>query len=130
MHQTTIHVRWGELDPYNHVNHAVYSSYLEHARVDALEHLERAIDALAAGGVQVVVVRSDLQFRAPATAGDTLVVSTRIGKLKGASMTWLQQIDRDGQPIVEAVITAATVNRGGRPVRMPPDLRSALASLT
>ena len=46
VHETTIHVRWGELDPYRHVNHATYLSYLEHARVAA----QKVTGALRFGG--------------------------------------------------------------------------------
>ena len=35
-HRTTIRVRFYELDPYNHVNHSVYVSYFESARVELL----------------------------------------------------------------------------------------------
>lgn len=129
MHRTTIHVRWGELDPYNHVNHAVYSSYLEHARVEALESLETGMDTLAADGLQIVVVRSDVRFRAPATAGDELQVTTAIGEVRGATTTWIQHIDRGSDRIVEAQITAACIDADGRPVRIPAELRSALSAL-
>ena len=130
MHRTTIHVRWGELDPYNHVNHAVYSSYLEHARVETLAALDTGMDALTAAGLQIVVVRSDVRFVAPATAGDELVVSTRIGETGAATMVWHQTIERDGDTIVEAAITAACINADGRPVRVPADLRDALGDLS
>lgn len=129
VHETTIRVRWGELDPYNHVNHAVYSSYLEHARVDALGAVQRGLEALRESGIQIVVVRSDVRFHAPATAGDELVISTAVGALRGASMTWVQTIDRGATRIVDAEIHAACVGRDGRPVRMPPELRSALEQL-
>ena len=36
-HRTTIRVRFYELDPYNHVNHSVYVSYFESARVEFVE---------------------------------------------------------------------------------------------
>ena len=36
VHEMNIRVRFGELDPYNHVNHAVYISYFEAARVELL----------------------------------------------------------------------------------------------
>jgi len=129
VHRTTIHVRWGELDPYNHVNHAVYSSYLEHARVEALAALATGMEALTAAGLQIVVVRSDVRFRAPATAGDELVITTRVGNLGGATMTWHQVIDRQDTRVVEADITAACIDSSGRPVRIPPDLRTALGGL-
>jgi acyl-CoA thioester hydrolase len=126
---TTIRVRWGDLDPYNHVNHAVYSTYLEQARVETLESLATGMDALMSTGIQIVVVRSDIRFRSPAVAGDELVISSRLGELRVASMTWNQQIDRGPTRIVDAEITAATVDRDGRPVRIPRDLRAALSTL-
>ncbi len=129
MHQTTIHVRWGELDPYNHVNHAVYSSYLEHARVSALEALEKGMDDLGEAGLQIVVVRSDVRYRAPATAGDELVITTSVPKMTGATMYWRQIIDRGEQRILEADITAACIDGRGRPVRLPEGLRTALEGL-
>ena len=52
MHETRLQVRWSELDPYGHVNHAVYLTYLEHARIAALESIGwglAAIERLASG---------------------------------------------------------------------------------
>lgn len=129
MHTTTIQVRWGELDPYNHVNHAVYSSYLEHARVATLAATDTGLEALVGAGIQIVVVRSDVRFRSPATAGDELTVTTSVGEMRGATMEWIQRIDRAGTPIVDAVVTAACVGPHQRPVRIPPTLRDALSAL-
>ncbi len=129
MHRTSIQVRWGELDPYNHVNHAVYSSYLEHARIAALAAMDSGMDSLTASGYQIVVTRSDVHFRAPATAGDDLVISTRIGEVKGARIVWRQTIDRGDDRIVDAEIHAACISPTGRPARIPQGLRQALASL-
>lgn len=117
------------MDAYNHVNHAVYSSYLEHARVSALEDLERGMDDLGEAGLQIVVVRSDVRFRAPATAGDELVITTTLSRLAAASMVWRQTIDRGPDRIVEADIKAACIDARGRPVRLPENLRTALEAL-
>ena len=87
MHETTIHVRWGELDPYHHVNHAACLSYLEHARIAALESIGWGMDEIAATGIQVVVVRLDVEFRRPAVGGDQLIVLTAIDTLRGTSST-------------------------------------------
>lgn len=127
MHQTSIRVRWGELDPYNHVNHAVYSSYLEHARVEALEDLGSTMNKLGESGIKIVVVRSDVRFRSPATAGDLLTVTTSVKEMKGATMTWHQEIRREDTLVVEADITAACVGAAGRAIRIPDELRTALS---
>jgi thioesterase-3 len=129
VHLTTIHVRWGELDPYHHVNHATYLSYLEHARVSALESIGWGMDMLTAAGYQVVVVGIDIRFRRPATAGDTLVIETSLASLGASESTWRQVIRRGDEVIAEATVHAAATNLAGRPVRAPEGLRTALAGL-
>ena len=94
VHRTTIHVRWGELDPYHHVNHATYLSYLEHARIAALESVGWGMDVLTAAGYQVVVVRIYVRFRRPATAGDTLTIDSGVAHLGASESTWRQTILR------------------------------------
>jgi len=129
VHQTTIQVRWGELDPYNHVNNAVYLSYMEHARVEALVGLDLGMKKLEESGYQILVFRSDIRFKAPATVGDELVITTRIPQIKGASMVWQQTIDRGDQRIVDADIHVACVALGGGPTRIPDWLRLTLSTL-
>ncbi len=129
MHETTIHVRWGELDPYHHVNHAAYLSYLEHARIAALESIGWGMDEIAATGSQVVVIRLDVRFRRPAIGGDELTVRTAIDGLRGASSTWRQQIMRGDTLILEAEITAACTDLDGKPTRTPAVFQEALRSL-
>ena len=129
MHETTINVRWGELDPYHHVNHATYLSYLEHARIAALDDLGWGMETLSGAGYQVVVVHAEMAFRAPATAGDTLVVRTRVEEVRGASSVWRQTIVRGDDVILDATIRAATTNLEGRPVRTPVAFRESLAAL-
>ncbi len=129
MHQTQIHVRWGELDPYQHVNHATYLSYLEHARISVLESIGWGMEALAAAGYQVVVVGIDIRFRRPATAGDTLTIESAVLHLGASESTWRQVIRRGDEVIAEAEVHAAATNLAGRPVRSPAGLREALEGL-
>ena len=129
MHQTTIHVRWGELDPYNHVNHATYLSYFEHARVSALDAIGWGMDQLSEAGYQVVIVRADVRFRRPATAGDTLVITSELVELGASQSQWHQEIRRGTELIAEADMYAACTNLEGRPVRTPEVFKSALNDL-
>ena len=54
-HRTTIAVRFAELDPYRHVNHAVYLTYFEVARTEALASVDLGLDDVAVAGYQFVV---------------------------------------------------------------------------
>ncbi len=129
MHSTTIHVRWGELDPYGHVNHATYLSYLEHARIGALEDIGWGMEKLRRQGYQVVVVRADVRFRRPATAGNELIITTGIIDLRPATSRWRQQVRHGDDLIAEAEITAACTSADGQPTRPPEEFQQALRSL-
>ena len=49
-HRTPIKVRFYELDPYGHLNHAVYVNHFEVGRVECLESLGWGLDALQQQG--------------------------------------------------------------------------------
>ncbi len=129
MHETRLQVRWSELDPYGHVNHAVYLTYLEHARIAALESIGWGLGVIERLGFRVVVVRADLRFRASAVAGDQLVVGSGIAELRPASSVWRQEIRRGGEVILEAEIHGACTDLEGRPRRVPAEFQEALRRL-
>jgi acyl-CoA thioester hydrolase len=129
MHRTPVRVRWSDLDPYRHVNHAAYLTYLEHARISALEEIGWGMQRLSDAGYQVVVVGIEVGFRRPAGAGDDLVVETWVEEIRTASSRWRQQITRGDELILQARIRAAATTLGGRPARAPADLNEALKRL-
>ncbi|MBN2112794.1 MAG: acyl-CoA thioesterase [Acidimicrobiia bacterium] len=129
MHETPIRVRWSELDPYGHVNHAVYLTYLEQARIAALQSIGWGMAAIESLGCRVIVARADLRFRRSAGADDALVVTSEIVELRSASSRWHQEIRRGDEVILEAGITGACTDLAGRPRRVPPDLQAALGRL-
>lgn len=126
MHRTPIEVRWGELDPYHHVNHAAYLSYMEHARVAVLDAAGWGMEELTARGYMVLVVRVDVKFVRPAAAGDRLQVHTSVVEIGASRSTWSQTIVRGEERLVAAEVQAAFTDLEGRPVRAPEDLRDAL----
>lgn len=77
-----IKVRFRDLDALQHVNNAVYLSYLEEARV---EYLRKVLGQSKPGDYAVVVARVEIDYRSAATMDDELVVGTRVSKLGGAS---------------------------------------------
>lgn len=130
-HSTQIVPRFGELDPYNHVNHAVYVAYFEAARCVALEAADMALPDLSDQDTQIVVTNLEIRFREPATARDTLRVETEVAELRRASTKWHQRIIResDDAVLVEAHLKAAVCSNDGRPRRPPPDFMTRLEAL-
>ena len=129
MPRTTIDVRWGELDPYNHVNHATYLTYCEQGRIAALHDIGWDMDVLEGAGFRVVVVEVTVAFKNSAGANDHLVVDSTLIHLGASASAWRQQILRGEEVLVEATIRAACTDLSGKPVRMPNEFRSALQPL-
>jgi len=129
MHETRLRVRWSDLDPYGHVNHAAYLTYLEEARIAALESIGWGMGEIERLGLRVVVARAELRFHRSAAPGDELVVASAIEELRPASSRWRQEIRCRGTLILEAEIVGACTDPGGRPRRVPAELQTALGAL-
>ena len=130
-HSTAIVPRFGELDPYNHVNHAVYIAYFEAARCIALEDVGLALPDLSDNNTQIVVTEINVRFRTRATARDTLRVETEVDELGRAKTRWKQRIIRqsDDKVLVEALVSAGICDNNGRPRRPPEGFMDQLEAL-
>ena len=128
-HLTPVKVRFYELDPYDHVNHAVYISYFETGRVEALESIGMGLDRLKELGWQIVVTELEVRFRQPAGPGDELTVETWVAEIARASTRWSQRIVRGDEVIATASLRGAITDRSGRPRRVPDELARAVTGL-
>lgn len=128
-HVATLDVRFSELDPYGHVNHAVYLSYLEVARTEALAACEVPLELMAERGYQIVVTSIQVRYRAAATFGDRLTIETSLSELQRARGTWSQRILRCDDVLVTAEVKAGVTDRRGKPVKPPDWLFPALERL-
>lgn len=128
-HVATLDVRFYELDPYGHVNHAVYLSYFEVARTEALAACGVPLELMAERGYQIVVTSIVVRYRRAARAGDTLTIQTSLSELRRASGTWSQRILRNDDLLVTAEVKAGVTDRRGKPVKPPDWLFPALESL-
>lgn len=129
MHSTQVHVRFNELDTYGHVNHAIYLTYFEMARIDALATIGLGLDRLQADGYHLIVVDVRLRYAKPATFGHTLTVETEISQVGTASARWWQRITREGDLIASLELRGAFTDRDGRPHRIPKEYIDALSPL-
>ena len=110
-------VRDYECDLQGVVNNAVYQNYLEHARHVFLK--EQGIDfaALAREGVNLVVIRAELDYKGSLTSGDSFTVKTRFVRKSHLKFLFIQEIvrQRDTKTLLSAEITGAAINAQGRP---------------
>ncbi|MEM9711410.1 MAG: thioesterase family protein [Actinomycetota bacterium] len=128
-HRLEIRPRFAEMDPYGHVNHAVYLAWFEEARVRALEDIGLGLDRLAETGFQIVITDVRLRYRRAVTASDHVVVESRVASTGRASSVWAQRVTVDDAACVEGELKGGITDRTGRPTRPPAGFFDQLAPL-
>jgi acyl-CoA thioester hydrolase len=121
-------VRDYECDLQGVVNNAVYQHYLEHARHEFLKSIGVDFIAYAAKGINFVVVRAELDYRAALRPGDEFVVRVELERESRLRIAFLQEIRRvsDNALIVKARIVGTAINQRGRP-ELPEEVERLLA---
>ncbi|MDH3249772.1 MAG: acyl-CoA thioesterase [Acidimicrobiia bacterium] len=126
-HTTTITVRFAELDPYDHVNHARYLTYFESARVEMLDSVGYGMVRMKQEGFQIVLVEVSVRFHATASLHDQLTITTALLESGRASTRWRQDARLEGRLIAELEARAAFTDPEGRPIRPPAGFAEAVA---
>jgi len=135
-----IHLRWGDLDAYNHVNNAAMLKLLEEARVRAFwvpgagERVvpTAVIDASHGAAHLTLIARQEIEYLAPVPyQRDPIDVQMWFGKIGGSSAEVNYEVfTPEGQQPQTLYARASTVivqvdAVTGRPVRLSSETRSA-----
>lgn len=90
-HWTSISPRFRDLDPLNHVNNAIFSTYYEEARI----HFIRQVPSLSKqlqNGFSFVLAHLEIDFIRPIEYPTRLLVGSGIQKMGNTSITSFQAI--------------------------------------
>ena len=115
-------VEWRDLDPAQHVNNAVYLSYLEDCGVHVAEAHGWPLERMMAERLAIVARRHRIEYLLPAVLGDELEVSTWASDVRRSTAVRHFQMVRvsDGALLARVHTLAAWVNVDtGRPTRIP-----------
>lgn len=123
-------VRDYECDMQGIVNNSVYQNYLEHARHEFLKNIGVNFKDYTERGINLVVVRAELDYRSPLSSGDRFRVAVNLVRESRLKIAFLQDIYRipDDRLILEAKITGTALNARNRP-ELPDDLVAILERL-
>ena len=112
-------VRFRDCDALGHVNNAVYSTYLEEARMGVLGGLR-----------EFILARVEIDFRAELRAGEEIEVGTRVGRLGTKSFELEHEIRARDRVVAEAksVLVAYDYERG-ESVPLSDSLRARLEAV-
>ena len=109
------------------VYHANYLKYLERARSEAIYSLGLTNTNLQKYHDTLIIVKScNIEYKKPAKFEDELeIISSILSKTK-TSFTMLQIIKKNEQIISEATVQLVTVNKEGKPIKIPEILNNLL----
>jgi acyl-CoA thioester hydrolase len=124
-HETEIRVRYYETDAQGYVHHANYFKYFELARVEQLLALGYDYAQLERDGIILVVNKISCRFHRPSKFGDTLRLSIRTVRARGARIDHEYRVLRGNELLAEAESTLACIDREGRVQRLPDYLAEA-----
>jgi acyl-CoA thioester hydrolase len=99
-HEKAVEIRWSDVDAYQHVNNAVYATYLEECRD---EWVERALGD-AGDSWDLVLARVAIDFRRELRLEDeAVVVSCELERIGNSSLVLREQVrTREGELAAEA----------------------------
>ena len=116
-HSIKLKVRDYECDMQSVVNNGVYQNYLEHARHEFLQARGINFAEMTAKGINLVVIRAELDYRDSLRSNDLFTVNSNFERLSKIRFLFKQDIYRlsDNKLMLEARITGTSLNADGRP---------------
>lgn len=125
-----IDVRFRDLDPMNHVNNAVYVTYLEHARSGYYDDvIDEPLEA-----VNTVIARLEVSYEAPIEGEQDVAVTVQVPELGESSIPMEYDIEArtPGEGQANVVATGKTVQvhvdgETGEAIPLPQPWRERIA---
>jgi len=121
--EMTVSVMPGDIDGQNHVNNTVYLRWVQEV---ATAHWQAIASGKAQETIGWVVLRHEIDYKAPAALGDEIVLRTWVGKATRLTFERFTEILRSssGQLLSKARTLWCPINaKTGRPVRVPTEVR-------
>jgi acyl-CoA thioester hydrolase len=126
--EMTVAVLPEDIDEQNHVNNTVYLRWVQEV---ATAHWRAVASAQAQGSIGWVVLRHEIDYKAPACLGEQVVLRTWVGKASRLRFERFTEIRRgsDRQLLSNArTLWCPISGQSGRPVRLPPDVREQFST--
>lgn len=119
-HHFALTVYFEDTDTAGVVYYANYLKFMERARSDMIRAVGIDQAAMLHGdGSAYFVVEVDIRYRRPGRLGDDLQVVSTVQQVRASSVDIQQRVMRGPELLTEATVTAAFLDREGRPRRQP-----------
>jgi acyl-CoA thioester hydrolase len=131
VHVYPLRVFYEDTDAAGMVYYANYLRFVERARTEMMRLMGVAHSDIAESrGVVFAVRRCIVDYLRPARLDDALEVHTRLIEVRRASLEVEQVVKRGETDLVRTELLIACLDRAGRPVRLPAEIRQPLTNLS
>lgn len=123
----TIEVAFRDVDAMGHVNHAMYFTYMETARIKYLTDL---LDVSDLRKVPVIVAEASCSYKSPAFFGEQLVLGLGISRFGTKSFDLVYRIETDDGRLVATGKTVQVMYdyEAERTIPVPDEIREKVAA--
>ena len=123
----TVKIYYEDTDAGGVVYYANYLKFLERARSEAIYSLGYTNSSiLEQFGVLLIVKSCNIEYKKPARFEDTLEIISEIKSFTKTSFLMKQSISRINEIISDAEIHIVSVDKNGKPSKIPEDLKKKL----
>ena len=123
----TVKIYYEDTDVGGVVYYANYLKFLERARSEAIYSLGYTNSSiLERFGVLLIVKSCNIEYKKPARFEDTLEIISEIKSFTKTSFLMKQSISRINEIISDAEIHIVSVDKNGKPSKIPEDLKKKL----
>ena len=126
---STVRVRYAETDKMGVVYYANYLVWFEVGRSDWLRETGWSYREMEVAGLALPVIQAHCEYRQSAKYDDEIDVRTRASQASAIRIQFDYEVVRrtDGMVIATGYTVHATIDRQGRPVRLPERVKDLLA---
>ena len=122
-----IKVYYEDTDAGNVVYYANYLKFLERARTEMISSIglsnKKLIDE---HGIYIIVKSCNIEYKKPVMLEDLIEINSYVKSVTRSTITMDQIIKKDENIVTESEIVLITVNKSGKPVKIPDVLENKL----
>ena len=123
----TVKIYYEDTDAGGVVYYANYLKFLERARSEVIYSLGYTNSSiLERFGVLLIVKSCNIEYKKPARFEDLLQITSEIKSFTKTSFLMKQSISRNNEIISDAEIHLVSVDKNGKPSKIPEDLKKKL----
>ena len=123
----TFRVRYPECDPMGYLHHSIFLQYFEMGRVESLRAMGHSYAEFEKAGLFFVVVKVQVNYRAPARFDDEVTLMTKIDRQTHVRIDHSYRLMRGETLLAEGSTVVACVDRNGQLQIIPEGLLDAKA---